>query len=197
MLLESKVNSWVKNCSCNSCSIVTRFPRYNDPLKLVETRKWRCGEWANCFTLYCRAFGYDSRLVLDFIDHVWTECYSEALRRWMHLDPCEAIYDIPLLYEKGYSNLCYYPFFRKKIFFFCFDTTVIVNASFLQMEKEIKLLLEDRDRIEREALYRDLLSTDDALISLHGRQSGDKQWRIARSEFGTDSLSSSACEVRI
>ncbi|KAE8657750.1 Serine/arginine-rich splicing factor RS31A [Hibiscus syriacus] len=48
-----------------------------------------------------------------------------------------------------------------------------------------------------EALDEDLLSTDDAPISLPGRQSGDKQWRIPRSEFGTNSLSSSACEVRI
>lgn len=76
--------------SCTMCPTTTRFPRYNDPLKvtkqlvhwkvyvldfidrfhfsslfvqLVETKKGRCGEWANCFTLYCRTFGYDSRLV--------------------------------------------------------------------------------------------------------------------------------------
>lgn len=51
---------------CTSCQTITRFPRYNDPLKLVETRRGRCGEWANCFTLYCRAFGYESRLVSCF-----------------------------------------------------------------------------------------------------------------------------------
>ncbi|OMO94927.1 Transglutaminase-like protein [Corchorus capsularis] len=89
---------------CNHCSKVTRFPRFNDPNKLLETRKGKCGEWANCFTLYCRAFGYESRVVVDFTDHVWTECYSQVLGRWMHLDPCEAEYDKPLLYEQGWGK---------------------------------------------------------------------------------------------
>ncbi|KAI8032141.1 Peptide-N(4)-(N-acetyl-beta-glucosaminyl)asparagine amidase [Camellia lanceoleosa] len=39
--------------------------------------------------------------VMDFTDHVWTECMSPVLGRWMHLDPCEGIYNNPLLYEKG------------------------------------------------------------------------------------------------
>ncbi|KAL4376937.1 hypothetical protein GQ457_02G034590 [Hibiscus cannabinus] len=207
---------------CNSCSRVTRFPRYNDPLKLVETRKGRCGEWANCFTFYCRAFGYDSRLVLDFTDHVWTECYSEALGRWMHLDPCESIYDRPLLYEKGWKKKLNYVIAIAKDGVYDVTKrytrnwneilsrrTITTESSLMSvltsMTKECRRnctsqvlsVLEERDKIEREALERDLLSTDDAQISLPGRQSGDKQWRIARSEFGTDSLNSSTCEVRI
>lgn len=62
---------------------------------------------------------------------------------------------------------------------------------------EVLSALEERDNIEREAIERDLYSTQDASISFPGRQSGDKQWRIARSEFGTDTLSSSSSPVRI
>jgi peptide-N4-(N-acetyl-beta-glucosaminyl)asparagine amidase len=33
--------------NCPLCFTVTRFPRYNHPGKLLETRGGRCGEWAN------------------------------------------------------------------------------------------------------------------------------------------------------
>ncbi|CAI5987193.1 unnamed protein product [Closterium sp. NIES-65] len=89
---------------CKQCGTVARFVRYNDPAKLLDTREGRCGEWANAFTLCCRALGYDARQAVDWTDHVWTECYSHAKQRWLHLDPCEAAFDTPLLYEKGWGK---------------------------------------------------------------------------------------------
>ncbi|KAL7234794.1 hypothetical protein ACSBR1_018283 [Camellia fascicularis] len=209
---------------CNSCSTITRFPRYNDPLKLLETRRGRCGEWANCFTLYCRAFGYESRLVMDFTDHVWTECMSPVLGRWMHLDPCEGIYDNPLLYEKGWKkNLNYVIAFAKDG---VYDVTkrytrkwhevlsrrnittepiLAIILSNIRREcrqnftSQVISALEEQDRNEAEALERELHSKDDASISLPGRQSGDKEWRMSRSEFGSDEIcspSSSCCPAR-
>ncbi|KAE8010048.1 hypothetical protein FH972_006446 [Carpinus fangiana] len=208
--------------SCSFCSRITRFPRYNDVLKLLETRRGRCGEWANCFTLYCRAFGYESRLILDFTDHVWTECFSQVLGRWMHLDPCEGVYDIPLLYEKGWSKKLNYAIAiakdgvcdvtkrytrkwhevlsRRNI-----TTEPAVSAVLTTITQECRRgftsqvlsELDDRDKKEKEVLERDLHSTDDGSISLPGRQSGDKEWRKLRMEFGSDSLTCSSCPVRI
>lgn len=69
--------------------------------------------------------------------------------------------------------------------------------------KEFKLeeisLLEERYRLEKEAMENDLHSKVDAAVSLPGRLSGDEQWRISRSEFGSGKggLSSSSCPVRL
>ncbi|KYQ93574.1 hypothetical protein DLAC_04945 [Tieghemostelium lacteum] len=86
----------------------TRFPRYNHPGKLLETKRGRCGEWANAFTLICRALGYQTRYVLDLTDHVWTEVYVND--KWTHLDSCEASMDAPLTYEQGWNKTLSYVF---------------------------------------------------------------------------------------
>ncbi|KXS14993.1 cysteine proteinase, partial [Gonapodya prolifera JEL478] len=99
--------------ACETCNKFTRFPRYNSPEKLLETRTGRCGEWANTFTLIARSLGYDARYVLDWTDHVWTEVWVEDTPgegRWVHTDCCEAAYDAPLMYEKGWGKKLSYVF---------------------------------------------------------------------------------------
>lgn len=93
---------------CEQCSQYTPFRRYTDLSILLETREGRCGEWADTFTLMCRAMGWDARWVCSETDHVWTEVYSIAQKRWLHCDPCENTCDNPLIYECGWgTNLSY------------------------------------------------------------------------------------------
>lgn len=89
---------------CNVCGTETRFPRYNDPTKLLETRKGRCGEWANLFTLILKSFGLEVRYVWNREDHVWNEYYSPFLKRWVHLDSCEESFDQPYIYAINWNK---------------------------------------------------------------------------------------------
>jgi peptide-N4-(N-acetyl-beta-glucosaminyl)asparagine amidase len=104
---------------CGVCESFSRFPRYNDPVKLLESRRGRCGEWANCFCLCLKALGFNARYVLDSTDHVWAEIWvdepvdaaSEDPRgRYVHMDPCENAWDTPLVYEKGWGKKLSYIF---------------------------------------------------------------------------------------
>mmetsp|Transcript_4245 Transcript_4245/g.10277 ORF Transcript_4245/g.10277 Transcript_4245/m.10277 type:complete len:398 (-) Transcript_4245:704-1897(-) len=192
---------------CKTCGRGTRFPRYNDPGKLLDTRRGRCGEWANCFTLCCRAMGLDARIVFDWTDHVWTEYFSPAKGRWVHLDPCEAAYDKPLLYEAGWGKkLSYAIAFSKDS---VTDVTRRYTSDFASLvprrteaPEPVVLALtavltqglrRGMGAEQLQALHRRDLAEAEELAGgpaaprgpLPGRQTGTEEWRRARGEMGS------------
>nr|CAG4640869.1 EOG090X06HD [Eulimnadia texana] len=198
--------SRVESYKCKQCNASSRFPRYNDPGKLLDTRTGRCGEWANCFTLLCRSLGYKARYVFDWTDHVWTEVYSDFHQGWIHCDSCEAAFDKPLLYEAGWGKKLSY------IIGFSKDDVQDVTWRYTAKHKEIlkrrtlvseTWLLEQTAALtkhlqskfgadEKKALSLRLIRELCLLLTppvakqdeLQGRTSGDIQWRSSRGELG-------------
>ncbi|KAK4884186.1 hypothetical protein RN001_000457 [Aquatica leii] len=197
---------------CINCQLVTPFPRYNDVNILLITRMGRCGEWANTFTLLCCAMGWDARLVVDQGDHVWTEVFSTAQRRWIHCDPCENACDTPLIYENGWG--------KQLSYVIAYSSEEIQDVTWRYSSRH-KLVLSRRNKCTEKELVDALLKLRldrqkhfspsrkeylvkrilNELIELmtekkpketdtQGRVSGSEGWRLARGEIQVASLHS-------
>ena len=188
------------------CVAETRFPRHNAPGRLLETRCGRCGEWANAFTLCCRAAGFDARYVLDWTDHVWTEVYSEHKQRWLHCDACEAACDRPLLYEAGWGKQLTYviAFARDDVQdvtwrYVASPSTTLARRRLCREAWLTARLVAWRRGLQatatpqrRETLQRRLVAEIVELLeppvagdgAMSGRVSGSVEWRASRGEAG-------------
>lgn len=82
---------------CHKCGSFTRFPRYNAASSVIQNKRGRCGEYSMLLFRILRATGHEARWVVDWADHVWAEVRLN--KKWIHLDPCEAAVDQPLLYQ--------------------------------------------------------------------------------------------------
>mgnify|MGYP004712089351 CR=1 FL=1 len=124
----------IENYECTDCKREIQFPRINSAVALLETRSGRCGEWVNCFILILQAIlGPDQqiRYLWNYEDHVWCEYYSNALNRWVHLDPCEAVADEPLLYCNNWGKQMSW------VFGFGLGYAVDLSSKYIVPEKQL------------------------------------------------------------
>ncbi|GBP13953.1 Peptide-N(4)-(N-acetyl-beta-glucosaminyl) asparagine amidase [Eumeta japonica] len=191
---------------CESCTASTNFPRHNCPRALLKSKRGRCGEWAACFTLLCRSLNYDTRYVYDTTDHVWCEVFDYDSNRWLHVDPCEAKLDQPLIYEHGWGKKLEY------IIAFSRDDIQDVTWRYSGHHKEVRqrrILCSDLELMETILLLRKhrqkqvsearriyltkrlvqelaqmLVERKPSDYDNEGRISGSLQWRKQRGELG-------------
>uniref|UniRef100_A0A1I7RKX9 Peptide-N(4)-(N-acetyl-beta-glucosaminyl)asparagine amidase n=1 Tax=Bursaphelenchus xylophilus TaxID=6326 RepID=A0A1I7RKX9_BURXY len=192
--------------NCTQCNQRYRFARFNNPATLIETREGRCGEWANCFALCCRAIGLEVRYVTCTEDHAWVEVFDLESQTWIHLDPCENVIDTPLLYEKGWKKTINYVFAISKDhvqdvtwrYTFHHKETlqrrkavrelVLLNCLTKLNQRLQKELPEERRNVLRHRQLREAIQLLNPKLSLRegteqGRKSGGVAWRLARMEM--------------
>eukprot|EP00929_Paragymnodinium_shiwhaense_P070511 TRINITY_DN35702_c0_g1_i1.p1 TRINITY_DN35702_c0_g1~~TRINITY_DN35702_c0_g1_i1.p1 ORF type:complete len:424 (-),score=79.28 TRINITY_DN35702_c0_g1_i1:355-1626(-) len=84
-------------------SQVTEFPRYSSvALPILESRRGRCGEYSVLAMAMLEVVGIPARWVNNHAGHVWAE--ANIGDRWIHIDPCEAAVDNPLMYAKDWGR---------------------------------------------------------------------------------------------
>lgn len=202
---------------CPSCGTQTRFPRYNDPRKLLITRQGRCGEWANTFAYILHCLDIATRLVYCTSDHVWVEFYNKTEKRWIHADPCENAIDNPLIYEIGWGKKMDLVVARGE--FELRDVTWRYTAEWRVTAQDRARMLDEQQLLQVFTQWNIVLQarlSSDQILELQkrwieetveflrmpdqevitpgedaavGRQSGSLAWRLSRAEIGAPSRS--------
>ncbi|XP_014365605.2 peptide-N(4)-(N-acetyl-beta-glucosaminyl)asparagine amidase [Papilio machaon] len=192
---------------CKSCERDTLFPRFNDVRSLLRTRRGRCGEWANCFALLCRALGYDTRHVFDTNDHVWVEIYDFEAGGWLHVDPCECVVDAPLVYSCGWgTRLAYviavsrddiqdvtwrYTVKHKQVMFrrtLCAESDLVWYMMSLRGARQAQLSPARREYLAKRTvkeLVQLMQEKEPSDYEKKGRMSGALEWREERGEVSS------------
>ncbi|KAJ3223162.1 peptide-N4-(N-acetyl-beta- glucosaminyl)asparagine amidase [Clydaea vesicula] len=154
---------------------------FSDLKVLMKTRRGRCGEWANVFTLFCKTLGFEARYCLDFTDHVWTEAsvganhVVDVIRRYSRKDE---------VYAKRRNHLDE-NWLKKTI-------SEINNSllSKLSKDKQLEMLrMLEQEEEDLKMLFLQKISNSN---ELDGRQSGSVEWRMSRGEIG-NALHSKRC----
>jgi len=190
--------------ACKDCGAEFRFPRINNPAVLLETKLGRCGEWANCFCLISCALGFETRYVSDWTDHVWAECWSERLDRFIHCDVCEGprTIDSPLMYCNGWKKkLTYIIAFGKDHVVdvtkrYSGDYEDVMTRRNLISEEELLAEIGKFNKHIRKSMRDKLLFEQLAFLGLgqkksaelketekQGRISGEEEWKRLRGEI--------------
>ncbi|XP_069329406.1 peptide-N(4)-(N-acetyl-beta-glucosaminyl)asparagine amidase isoform X2 [Eulemur rufifrons] len=181
----------VEDHYCDACQFSNRFPRYNDPEKLLETRCGRCGEWANCFTLCCRALGFEARYVWDYTE-LWhilclkltalKEIISKAFSRISKRQRLFQVVDVTWRYSCKHEEVISR---RTEI------KEELLRETINGLNKQRQLSLSENRR--KELLQRIIVELVEFISpktpkpgELGGRISGSVAWRVARGEMGLE-----------
>uniref|UniRef100_A0A2K6EN19 Peptide-N(4)-(N-acetyl-beta-glucosaminyl)asparagine amidase n=1 Tax=Propithecus coquereli TaxID=379532 RepID=A0A2K6EN19_PROCO len=181
----------VEDHYCDACQFSNRFPRYNNPEKLLETRCGRCGEWANCFTLCCRALGFEARYIWDYTELWHTLClkltalneissktFSRISKRQKLIQVVDVTWRYSCKHEEVISR-------RTEV------KEELLRETINGLNKQRQLSLSENRR--KELLQRIIVELVEFISpktpkpgELGGRISGSVAWRVARGEMGLE-----------
>jgi len=162
---------------CQKCNQYVEFARINNPVSLLSTRLGRCGEWVNCFLLILTALIGDGKDRIRYVwnneDHVWCEYYSFGLKKWVHLDPCEGVFDEPLLYCENWGKRMSYVIGFNKY------SVVDLSKKYITKAKQIKQLdVVNPTKVKNSIRFHNVKKADEYLATARSNKLENELWRL-------------------